>query len=633
MKIDHPAATRPLSLANVALMAPAFEPVLNGIDSPDDLKRVPVEKLVPLCAEIRRFLLDSVSVSGGHFASSLGVVELSVALHRVFDTPHDKLIWDVGHQAYVHKILTGRRDMLGSIRKSGGLAGFPARSESRYDAFGTAHSSTSISAALGMAVAAKIADVDRRHVAIIGDGAMTGGLAYEALCNAADAGANLVVVVNDNQMSISPNVGAIPRHLQALVDRRRGPAIVRHPVADLTNSLVGNSSESSLFEVLGLPYTGPIDGHDVLLLIETLARLRDRGGVQVLHVRTRKGKGYEFAERDPIAYHGTGPFDPAIGLRSTSPKKSTFSDVFGLWACETASRDPRLVVITPAMREGSGLVDFAHHFPDRFFDVGIAEAHALTFAAGMACDSVRPVVAIYSSFLQRAYDQLVHDIALQNLPVMLAIDRAGLVGADGPTHAGTFDIAFLRPIPNLVIMTPADERECCQMLTTGLQLNGPSAVRYPRGTGPGSIPLVAAHDTVPLGRAQLRREGKRTAILAFGTLLSAALEAAERLDATVVNMRFVKPIDREMIIAMAESHDLIVTVEEGALMGGAGSAVQEIIGDLFQAGTIDRQPCVMRLGLPDSFLPHGDCAKVLAQCGLDAAGIAASIRQRMTTLM
>ncbi len=612
MKIDH-AVANPVPLLVTADQAVGGRSgsLLGRIHNPGDLHRLQPAQLPALCQEIRAYLLNSVARSGGHFASSLGVVELSVALHHVFDTGRDRIVWDVGHQAYVHKMLTGRRSSLGSIRKPGGIAGFPSRAESAHDAFGTAHSSTSISAILGLAVAAKIESIARHHVAVIGDGALTAGMAYEALCQAIDAGVDAIIVVNDNQMSISGNVGALPRHLQALVERRGGAG-------------------SNLFDALGLPYTGPVNGHDVGLLIDRLTALREAGGVQILHIRTRKGQGYSLAEQDPIAYHGPSPFDPVQGLvRSQRHAPPTFSQIFGAWACERARHDAGLVVITPAMAEGSGLVGFANEHPNRFFDVGIAEQHALTFAAGMACDGVRPVVAIYSTFLQRAYDQLIHDIALQNLPVMLAIDRAGLVGADGPTHAGSFDLAFLRTVPNLVIMTPSDETECRMMLDLGMTLPGPSAVRYPRGGGPGNLPVGEALPRLETGQARYRRRGQSVAILAFGTMLAEAQAAGEHLDATVVDMRFVKPLDRAMLVEVCSDHELIVTVEEGSLMGGAGSAVQEELGELLNAGDINCAPPVLRLGLPDRFLAHGDSGEMLARCGLDAAGITAAVGRRL----
>ncbi|MFK7964554.1 MAG: 1-deoxy-D-xylulose-5-phosphate synthase [Burkholderiaceae bacterium] len=598
--------------------------LLEQIESPAALRALELHELPLLCDELRDFLIDSVADTGGHFASNLGACELTVALHWAFDTPNDRIVFDVGHQSYPHKILTGRRDRMTSIRKPGGLSGFPSRAESPYDAFGTAHSSTSISAALGMAAAFSKAgrpesesqNESRHAIAVIGDGALTAGLAYEALCNVASVGGNLLIVINDNQMSISESVGAVPFHLQQL-------ALRRQPVST-PSQFCATGYPTSLFETLGLPYEGIADGHDVIELALAFERLRCQPGVKVLHIRTRKGQGYAPAERDAIAYHGPGPFDRAKGIArkpaAAKPAAPTYSQVFGRWLCAAARRDRRVIGITPAMREGSDLIDFARDFPDRYYDVGIAEQHALTFAAGLACESVRPVVAIYSTFLQRAYDQLIHDIALQNLPVMLALDRAGLVGADGATHAGSFDIASLRCVPNMTLMAAADEQDLWRMLQTGLSLNGPSAVRYPRGKGPG-VPINESAQALVVGQAQRRRKGQRIALMAFGSMLQPALEAAEELDATVVNMRFIKPLDERMICKLADSHDILVSVEEGAQSGGVGSAVQEVLTRL-RFGRV-----VLPLGLPDEFLDHGNVPDMLGNVGLDADGICEAIRR------
>jgi len=598
--------------------------LLERVESPADLRELELYELPLLCDELRDFLIDSVSGTGGHFASNLGTCELTVALHWAFDTPNDRIVFDVGHQSYPHKILTGRRERLPTIRQPGGLSGFPSRAESPYDAFGTAHSSTSISAALGMAAAFSKAgrpEVEsknelRHAIAVIGDGAMTAGLAYEALCNAAAVGGNLLIIINDNQMSISECVGAIPAHLRHLALRRSSGS--NHSAVDI------ESYPTSIFESLGLPDEGVLDGHDVLELVLAFERLRRVPGVKVLHIRTRKGQGYEPAEQDAIKYHGPGPFDREKGIakvsmtgKSSSP---TYSQVFGRWLCAAAKRDRRVVGITPAMREGSDLIDFAQNFPDRYYDVGIAEQHALTFAAGLACESVRPVVAIYSTFLQRAYDQLIHDIALQNLPVMLALDRAGLVGADGATHAGSFDIASLRCVPNMTLMAAADEQELWRMLQTGLSINGPSAVRYPRGKGPG-VSINESAQALVVGQAQRRRKGQKIALMAFGSMLQPALEAGDELDATVVNMRFIKPLDERMICKLADTHDILVSIEEGAQQGGVGSAVQEVLTRL-RFGRV-----VLPLGLPDEFLDHGKVPDMLGSVGLDAAGICEAIRR------
>ena len=610
--------------------------LLETIDSPADVRRLSRSALPALADELRAFVLDSVAKTGGHLSSNLGTVELTVALHYVFNTPHDRLVWDVGHQTYPHKILTGRRDRMASLRQLGGISGFPRRSESEYDAFGTAHSSTSISAALGMAMAAQQKGDKRHAVAIIGDGAMTAGMAFEALNNAGVAGANVLVILNDNDMSISPPVGALNRYLAQLMSGRfyaaakdLGKQVLKGaptPLFELARRFEEQAKHivtpTTLFEKFGFNYIGPIDGHDLDALIPTLENLRNLPGPQFLHVVTRKGQGYELAERDPIAYHGPGKFDPKVGL--TPPPvapKTTFTQVFGQWLCDMAAQDPKLVAITPAMREGSGMVEFHRRFPDRYHDVGIAEQHALTFAAGMACEGLRPVVAIYSTFLQRAYDQLIHDVALQKLPMVLALDRAGLVGADGATHAGAYDIAFLRCIPNVSVACPADENECRQLLTTAHQQDHTVAVRYPRGAGVG-VAVDPGLNPLPFGKGELRRPGKGVAILAFGTLLYPALQAGEALNASVANMRWAKPLDTELLLELARTHEALVTVEEGCTMGGAGSAVMEALN---HAGVT--KP-VLALGLGDFFTEQGDPAKLLAQQGLDASGIEASVRQR-----
>ncbi|WP_312306049.1 1-deoxy-D-xylulose-5-phosphate synthase [Pulveribacter sp.] len=610
-------------------------PLLERINDPADLRRLSRADLKILAGELRAFVLESVSQTGGHLSSNLGTVELTVALHAVFNTPADRLVWDVGHQTYPHKILTGRRDRMNTLRQLGGLSGFPQRAESEYDTFGTAHSSTSISAALGMALAARQQGVDRHCVAIIGDGAMTAGMAFEALNNAGVADANLLVILNDNDMSISPPVGALNRYLAQLMSgnvytraRDVGKNVLKNvpPLLELAKRLEqqakGMVVPATLFENFGFNYIGPIDGHDLDSLIPTLENIRGLKGPQFLHVVTKKGQGYKLAEADPVAYHGPGKFDPKIGLvKPATPAKQTFTQVFGQWLCDMAAKDERLVGITPAMREGSGMVEFERRFPGRYYDVGIAEQHAVTFAAGMACEGVKPVVAIYSTFLQRGYDQLIHDVALQNLPVVFALDRAGLVGADGATHAGAYDIPFVRCIPNMSMACPADERECRQLLTTAYEQNHPVAVRYPRGAGVGAQPL-ASLEGLPFGRGEVRREGRRIAILAFGTLLYPALQAGEGLGATVVNMRWAKPLDTELLLRIAGTHEALVTVEEGAIMGGAGSAVCEALN---AAGlTLP----VLQLGLPDDFIEHGDPARLLALQGLDAAGIARAIDER-----
>ena len=614
-------------------------PLLERVNDPADLRRLPRAELKALATELRAFVLESVSKTGGHLSSNLGTVELTVALHAVFDTPRDRLVWDVGHQTYPHKILTGRRDRMPSLRQLGGLSGFPQRAESEYDTFGTAHSSTSISAALGMALAAKQRGDERRCVAIIGDGAMTAGMAFEALNNAGVADANLLVILNDNDMSISPPVGALNRYLAQLMSgqfyakaRDVGKSVLKNapPLLELAKRLEqqakGMVVPATLFEKFGFNYIGPIDGHDLDSLIPTLENIRGLKGPQFLHVVTKKGQGYKLAEADPVAYHGPGKFDPRVGLvKPATPPKQTFTQVFGQWLCDMAEKDERLVGITPAMREGSGMVEFHQRFPERYYDVGIAEQHAVTFAAGMACEGVKPVVAIYSTFLQRAYDQLIHDVALQNLPVVFALDRAGLVGADGATHAGAYDIAFVRCIPNMSMACPADERECRQLLTTAYEQDHPVAVRYPRGAGVGVAPLPDL-EGLPFGKGEVRRKGRRIAILAFGTLLYPALQAAEALDATVVNMRWAKPLDTQLLLQVAAEHDALVTVEEGCIMGGAGSAVAEALA----AAGVQRP--LLQLGLPDAFIEHGDPAKLLALQGLDAAGMQRSITERFGAL-
>ena len=618
--------------------------LLETINSPADLRRLSRTQLKTLADQLRAYVLDSVSKTGGHLSSNLGTVELTVALHYVFNTPDDRLVWDVGHQTYPHKILTGRRERMASLRQFGGLSGFPRRDESDYDTFGTAHSSTSISAALGMALASQLKGEARNAVAIIGDGSMSAGMAFEALNNAGvHDDSRLLVVLNDNDMSISPPVGALNRHLAQLMSGRFyasakqvGKQVLRvaPPLLELARRLESHAKgmvvPATLFENFGFNYIGPIDGHDLESLIPTMENIRHLlatgAGPQFLHVVTRKGQGYKLAEADPIAYHGPGKFDPSMGLqKSTLPAKQTFTQVFGRWLCDMAAHDPRLVGITPAMREGSGMVEFHQRFPKRYHDVGIAEQHAVTFAAGMACEGLKPVVAIYSTFLQRGYDQLVHDVALQNLPVVFALDRAGLVGADGATHAGAYDIPFLRCIPNMSIACPADENECRKLLTTAFEQDSPVAVRYPRGAGAGVEP-EAGLQSLPFGKGEIRREGSSIAILAFGTLLFPALQAAEKLDATVVNMRWAKPLDTELLLKIAASHDALVTLEEGAIMGGAGSGV----GEALQAAGIVKP--LLHLGLKDEFIEHGDPAHLLALQGLDAGGIEASIRAHYSNL-
>ncbi|MFT7721828.1 MAG: 1-deoxy-D-xylulose-5-phosphate synthase [Roseateles sp.] len=613
--------------------------LLNSIDSPADLRRLPRTELRRVADELRAYVLESVSRTGGHLGSNLGTVELTVALHYVFNTPDDRLVWDVGHQTYPHKVLTGRRDRMGTLRQLGGISGFPRRDESEYDTFGTGHSSTSISAAHGMAMAAKLKGEDRKAVAIIGDGSMTAGMAFEALNNAGVAHGGLLgdvlVILNDNDMSISPPVGALNKYLARLMSgsfyaaaREGAKSVLKNtPLYEFARKFEEHTKgmvvPGTIFEEFGFNYVGPIDGHDLDALVPTLENLRGKSGPQFLHIVTKKGAGYKLAEADPVKYHAAaGKFDPAVGfVKPATPPKLTFTQVFGDWLCDMAEADARLVGITPAMREGSGMVEFHKRFPQRYHDVGIAEQHSVTFAAGLACEGLKPVVAIYSTFLQRAYDQMVHDVAIQNLPVLFALDRAGLVGADGATHAGNYDIAYTRCIPNMAILTPADEDECRQALYTGFLHDGPVTVRYPRGAGAGVAPAKAM-TAQPWGRGEVRRRGQRVAILAFGTLLYPALQAAERLDATVANMRFVKPLDAALVLELARTHDALVTVEDGCVMGGAGSAVTEALN---AAGV---SLPVLQLGLPDEFVEHGDPAKLMGLCGLDAAGIEASIVKR-----
>lgn len=619
--------------------------LLNTIDDPADLRRLDRRQLGPLAAELRAFVLDSVSQTGGHLSSNLGTVELTIALHYVFNTPEDRIVWDVGHQSYPHKILTGRREQMPTLRQLDGISGFPRRSESPYDTFGTAHSSTSISAALGMALGAKTKGENRVAIAVIGDGAMSAGMAFEAMNNAGVyKDLPLVVVLNDNDMSISPPVGALNRYLARLMSGQFYAATkkgvekllsVAPPVLEFAKRFEEHTKgmfvPATMFEEFGFNYIGPIDGHDLESLVPTLLNIRQRalegGGPQFLHVVTKKGQGYKLAEADPILYHGPGKFNPQEGIKPAArPAKVTYTQVFGQWLCDMAAADKRLVGITPAMREGSGMVEFEQRFPDRYYDVGIAEQHAVTFAGGLACEGLKPVVAIYSTFLQRGYDQLIHDVALQNLPVVFALDRAGLVGADGATHAGAYDIAYLRCIPNMMVMTPADENECRQLLSTAFAQDCPTAVRYPRGAGTG-VAVQPTLEPLPLGKAEVRRAStapasQRVAILAFGSMVAPATAAAERLDATVVNMRFVKPLDVACVLEMARTHDYVVTVEEGCVMGGAGSACLEALA---AAGVATP---VLQLGLPDRFIDHGDHAALLAQCGLSADGILASIRER-----
>lgn len=609
-------------------------PLLERIRSPADLRAFAERDLVAVAAELRAFLVQSVSRSGGHFAASLGTVELTVALHYVFNTPQDRLVWDVGHQGYGHKVISGRRERLHTIRTRRGIAPFPTRRESPYDAFGVGHSSTSISAALGMSYATALQGETRRCVAVIGDGALTAGMAFEALNHAGALGKDLLVVLNDNEMSISRNVGALSSYLTRLLSskpftsvRDGGKRMLERvpPMYELArraeDHVKGMVAQGALFGELGIEYYGPIDGHDLPTLVSTLRNLRGMKGPRLLHVVTRKGKGYKPAEEDPCGYHGVSVFDPQTGQpRCRVQARPSYSAIFGDWLCDMAAREPRLVAVTPAMIEGSGMARFAREYPDRCLDVGIAEQHAVTLTAAMACEGLRPVMAIYSTFLQRAYDQVIHDVALQGLPVLFAIDRAGLVGPDGPTHAGAFDLSYLRCIPNMVVMTPADENECRRMLVTGMQLPTPSAVRYPRGPGPGAVPEQAMRP-LPVGKAEIRRHGRQIAFLAFGSMVAPATAAAEQLDATVVNMRFVKPLDEELILRLAADHPMLVTVEENVVAGGAGSAVNECLA---ANGTVVP---VLNLGLPDRFVEHGSRAELLAECGLDASGIIHSVRR------
>ena len=610
--------------------------MLESILSPSDLRRLPESQLEPLAAEVRQFLLESLSKCGGHFAASLGAVELTIALHYIFNTPEDRLVWDVGHQAYVHKILTGRRERLTTIRQWQGLAPFPRRDESEYDAFGVGHSSTSISAALGMAIAANRMGEKRRAVAVIGDGGLTAGLAFEALNHAGDMNVDLLVILNDNNMSISPNVGALANRFAQILSgklytsvRATGKKVLSKmpPAWELARRaeehLKGLVVPGTLFEEFGFNYIGPVDGHHMPTLIETLRNIRQLSGPQFLHVITRKGKGYAPAEEDPVKYHAVTPFDPSQGMvGGKKPGKPKYSDVFSDWACDMAARDRRLVAITPAMREGSGLVRFEKEFPDRYFDVAIAEQHSVTVAAGMACDGLKPVVAIYSTFLQRAYDQLIHDVVVQDLPVLFAIDRAGLVGGDGPTHNGCFDLTYLRCLPGMVVMAPADENECRQMLYTGFLLDKPAAVRYPRGTGPG-VDVQQEMSALPLGKGVVVRRGHRIALLAFGSMVAPALEVANQMDATVVNMRFVKPVDEQLILDMARGHEFLFTVEENTIQGGAGSAVNEVLAAHGSGRT------AFNFGIPDRLIQHGEREDMLRDAGLTAEGIGAFVRQHV----
>jgi 1-deoxy-D-xylulose-5-phosphate synthase len=618
----------------MAAMKSEHYPILSSLDSPADLRTLGEEQLPQVADELRRYLIASVASSGGHFGAGLGCVELTVALHYLYQTPWDRIVWDVGHQAYPHKILCGRAGKITTIKQRQGLAPFPKREESEYDTFGTGHSSTSISAALGMAVASAFKKVDRKCVAVIGDGGMTAGMAYEALNHGGDLDTNLLVVLNENQMSISPNVGALTKMLGRLMSgptmtgiRERGKSLMQKDsrtwrfMSRWEEHLKGMVMPSTLFEELGFNYLGPIDGHDLPTLIRTIRTARDIAGPNLLHIITEKGKGYEPAEKDPVKYHAVGPFDPAKGVlprAAATPPPPTYTEVFGQWLCDIAEQDDSLLAITPAMREGSGMVEFHQRFPERFFDVGIAEQHSVTLAAGMACENMHPVVAIYSTFLQRAYDQLIHDVALQNLPVLFAIDRAGLVGPDGPTHAGSFDLSFMRCIPNMVIMAPADENECRQMLYTGFRHPGPAAVRYPRGRGPG-VKVEQPMSNIPLGKSITLRQGRHLAILAFGSMVEPCRTVAERLDATLINMRFVKPLDREAILAAAASHAKLVTVEENAVAGGAGSGVNELLA------AEGRVAEILNIGLGDSFLEHATREECLHQAGLDVDGILARV--------
>ncbi len=610
-------------------------PLLSQIDSPEDLRDLRLTELEQLAAELREFMVKSVGKTGGHLSSGLGTVELTIALHTIFNTPEDRLVWDVGHQSYPHKILTGRRDQMGTLRKYKGLSGFPKRDESPYDTFGTGHSSTSISAALGMAIAAQKEGSERKVVAVIGDGAMSAGMAFEALNHAGDLDANLLVILNDNDMSISSNVGGLSNYLARILSgkvyssMREGSKKVLGTIPSVwelarraEEHMKGMVIPGTLFEELGFNYIGPVDGHDIDTLLKTLRNIRELNGPQFLHIVTKKGKGFEPAENDPCVFHGVGPYDPETGAPKTNGGSKTYTSVFSDWLCDMAAEDERLIGITPAMREGSGLVRFSEEFPERYYDVGIAEQHAVTLAAGLACDGLKPVVAIYSSFLQRAYDQLIHDVALQNLPVLFAIDRAGIVGPDGPTHIGAFDLSFMRSIPNLIIMTPSNEDECRKMLSTGYRLNQPSAVRYPRGKGVGKIPETGL-ETIEIGKAEVTREGSDVLILAFGALLAAAEEAAQTLNATVVNMRFVKPLDETLLNQLAPEYKLIVTLEDNVISGGAGSAVAEHLS------AVGITKLMLHLGLPDQFIEHGGRDELLRECGLNSDGIIRAVNERL----
>ncbi|MBK9786100.1 MAG: 1-deoxy-D-xylulose-5-phosphate synthase [Betaproteobacteria bacterium] len=611
--------------------------LLETINSPADLRRLDRKQLPQLATELRAFLIDSVSQTGGHLSSNLGTIELTIALHAVFNTPEDRLVWDVGHQCYAHKILTGRRERMSTLRMHNGLSGFPKRCESPYDTFGVGHSSTSISAALGMALAAKHKGEDRKSIAIIGDGAMSAGMAFEAMNNAGVADADMLVILNDNEMSISPPVGALNNILTRLMSGKtfnaaregaRNMLGFAPPLLELARRaeehVKGMIAPGTLFEEFGFHYYGPIDGHDLDALIPTLENLRQLKGPKFLHVITKKGQGYKLAEADPILYHGVAKFEPGVGIKASKGGKLTYTQVFGDWLCDMAKADSRLVGITPAMREGSGLLRFSIEYPDRYFDVGIAEQHAVTFAAGLACEGLKPVVAIYSTFLQRAYDQLIHDVALQNLPVIFAVDRGGLVGADGPTHHGTFDLSFVTCIPNMVVMAPADEAECRRMLSTAYSLDGPSMVRYPRGGGTGTVPEMNL-DTLPVGKGEICRAGKEVALLAFGSMVAAALAAGEELDATVANMRFVKPLDIDLIVELAGNHSLLVSIEENAIIGGAGSEIERALAER------GLKVPLLRLGLPDRFIDHGDQTRLLAELGLDKDGILRTVREKCAT--
>ena len=609
--------------------------LLEHINSPADLRRLDRKQLPQLATELRAFLIDSVAQTGGHLSSNLGTVELTIALHAVFNTPEDRLVWDVGHQCYAHKVLTGRREGMSTLRMHGGVSGFPKRCESPYDTFGVGHSSTSISAALGMALAAKQKGENRKAIAVIGDGAMSAGMAFEALNNAGVADADMLVILNDNEMSISPPVGALNNILTRLMSGKtynKAREGARHmlgfapPLLELARRaeehVKGMIAPGTLFEEFGFHYYGPIDGHDLDALIPTLENLRAIKGPKFLHIITKKGQGYKLAEADPILYHGVAKFAPGEGIKSAKgPGKLTYTQVFGDWLCDMAKADARLVGITPAMREGSGMVRFANEHADRYYDVGIAEQHAVTFAAGLACEGLKPVVAIYSTFLQRAYDQLIHDVALQNLPVIFAVDRGGLVGADGPTHHGTFDLSFVTCIPNMVVMAPSNEAECRQMLSTAYAHNGPSMVRYPRGGGIGKLPAMSL-DALPIGKSETLRQGREVALLAFGSLVSAALTAGEQLDASVVNMRFIKPLDVDLILEMAGNHSLLVSIEENVIIGGAGSEIERVLAEH------GLNVPVLRLGLPDRFIDHGEQGQLLAELGLDAAGIVRAVQAR-----